>query len=191
MPAIPGTWHSSFTPAEPATNAAASPLLAATLRFAAGEVGVMEDPLGSNRGPRVDQYLRSAGIDPTTGSYPWCAAFVYFCFQQAANQLGIKNPVIRTDGMLDHWNKVGLANIKRLDSQTCIAMPSLALPGMVFVIIHPSSTAGHTGLVEKVEGNFLTTIEGNTNDNGSREGIGVFRRNQRTIASINRGFIVY
>jgi hypothetical protein len=61
---------------------------------------------------------------------------------------------------------------------------------MIFVIIHPSG-AGHTGLVEKVNGNFLTTIEGNTNLNGSREGIGVFRRNQRTIASINRGFICY
>jgi hypothetical protein len=35
----------------------------------------------------------------------------------------------------------------------------------------------------------LVTIEGNTNDNGSREGIGVFRREQRKISSINKGFV--
>ena len=37
----------------------------------------------------------------------------------------------------------------------------------------------------------LLTIEGNTNDGGSREGIGVFARHGRTIGSINRGFIEY
>ncbi len=48
---------------------------------------------------------------------------------------------------------------------------------------------GHTGLVSKVIGNNLETIEGNTNDDGSREGVGVFRRTGRSIANINRGFI--
>jgi hypothetical protein len=35
------------------------------------------------------------------------------------------------------------------------------------------------------------TIEGNTNDGGSREGIGVFKRDTRLISGINRGFIDY
>ena len=47
------------------------------------------------------------------------------------------------------------------------------------------------GLVEQVQGVVLTTIEGNTNVNGSREGIGVFRRNGRTFGTISRGFILY
>jgi len=42
-----------------------------------------------------------------------------------------------------------------------------------------------------VHGNVLETIEGNTNDSGSRNGIGVFRRTGRTVASINRGYIDY
>jgi len=50
---------------------------------------------------------------------------------------------------------------------------------------------GHTGIVEKVNGGFLTTIEGNTNDGGSREGIGVFRRTGRKIKDINKGFLQY
>jgi hypothetical protein len=35
---------------------------------------------------------------------------------------------------------------------------------------------GHTGLVEKVSGDFAITIEGNTNNGGSRDGDGVYRR---------------
>ena len=49
---------------------------------------------------------------------------------------------------------------------------------------------GHTGIVESVSGGFINTIEGNTNESGSRNGIGVFKR-QRKINSINKGFIEY
>jgi hypothetical protein len=37
----------------------------------------------------------------------------------------------------------------------------------------------------------LVTIEGNTNDEGAAEGIGVFERHSRKIAQINKGFIDY
>lgn len=50
---------------------------------------------------------------------------------------------------------------------------------------------GPRGGLVPLTGNKLETIEGNTNDGGSRDGIGVFRRTGRTIASINRGFINY
>jgi lysozyme family protein len=47
-------------PSDRATTAAGS-LAAQVLRIAAGEGGVREVPLGSNRGPRVDQFLNSVG----------------------------------------------------------------------------------------------------------------------------------
>ena len=50
---------------------------------------------------------------------------------------------------------------------------------------------GHMGLVAEVLGGKLITIEGNTNDGGSREGVGVFRRESRKIAEINKGFVDY
>jgi hypothetical protein len=53
------------------------------------------------------------------------------------------------------------------------------------------NTSGHTGIIASRNGNLLTTIEGNTNNAGSRTGIGVFRRQARTIRSINKGVIVY
>jgi hypothetical protein len=46
---------------------------------------------------------------------------------------------------------------------------------------------GHTGIVERVVGTKIHTIEGNTNDEGSREGYEVCRR-KREIKTI-RGFI--
>ncbi|MGC2743318.1 MAG: hypothetical protein WA672_09030 [Candidatus Angelobacter sp.] len=44
---------------------------------------------------------------------------------------------------------------------------------------------------KSVMGSLLTTIEGNTNDTGSREDIGVFRRQKRTIASVSRSYLSY
>ena len=65
------------------------------LRVAASQVGVSEVPPGSNRGPEVDGYLRAVGLDPEQWSYPWCAAFVYWCFERACRELGRPNPVGR------------------------------------------------------------------------------------------------
>jgi peptidoglycan hydrolase-like protein with peptidoglycan-binding domain len=187
----PMTWAALFGAGTTPTNTTApSQLLAAVLQFATGEVGTMEDPLGSNRGPRVDQYLRAVGLDPAAGSFPWCAAFIYFCFQQAANTLNVPNPAIKDAGVLDLWNRAGSQGIRRIAAPEAATTPSVVQPGCRFVITTDSGN-GHTGLVEQVAGVRLTTIEGNTNLGGSPEGIGVFRRTGRTIATINRGFIQY
>lgn len=52
------------------------------------------------------------------------------------------------------------------------------VPGDVFSIWNKCrKRIGHIGMVEQVlpSGNFIVTIEGNTNGAGSREGSGVFR----------------
>jgi CHAP domain-containing protein len=163
-------------------------LLIAAVEFAATQVGVMEVPPGSNRGPVVDEYIRAVGLDPTS-RYPWCAAFVYFCFERAAGTLGIANPVIRTGSVLGHWKKAAERNITRILQRKALRTPGLLRPGLIFVL-STGGGLGHMGLVEQVETGRVITIEGNTNDGGSREGVGVFRRS-RTIAGINCGFIDY
>jgi len=130
------------------------------------------------------------GLDPTEGSFSWCAAFVYFCFAQASATRNLNNPVVRTAGVLDHWNEAGARRIHRLSTEECQNESSLVTPGMIFIIT-TGGGHGHTGLVEEVRGLALTTIEGNTNAGGSREGIGVFRRTSRRVSDINRGFIDY
>ena len=187
----PMTWAALFGIEIPARVAISAPELpSGALANAAQEIGVREEPLGSNRGPRVDQYLRAVGLDPSRGSFPWCAAFVYFCFNQASITLGVRNPVVRTAGVVDHWNEAGSRGFHRLSADECQTEPSLVQPGMIFIITTRGGQ-GHTGLVEEVRGMALTTIEGNTNLGGSREGIGVFRRNTRRISDISPGFIDY
>jgi hypothetical protein len=187
----PLTWEALFGEASVVTVAEApGALLSAVLKTAATEVGVMEQPPGSNRGPRVDQYLRTVGLDPAAGGFAWCAAFVYWCFNESARGLGRPNPLVRTAGVLDHWRRAEQAGARRLAAADATAAPSCIHPGMIFVL-DTGGGFGHTGVVEAIEGGRLITVEGNTNDGGSREGVGVFRRSGRKINSINRGFIDY
>jgi hypothetical protein len=70
-----------------------------------------------------------------------------------------------------------------------VANPDLVRAGMIFIMDHGGGL-GHTGLVERVQGGLITTIEGNTNTAMSREGGGVYRLT-RKLAEINKGFIDY
>ena len=187
----PMTWAALFAiEIQPLVASSSSSLLAQTLVKAGQEVGIREEPPGSNRGPRVDQYLQSVGIDPNQGSFAWCAAFVYFCFDEACIGLSLTNPVVKTAGVMEHWIEAGARGIHRLSADECRDEPALVQPGMIFIIT-TGGGHGHTGLVEEIRGMALTTIEGNTNEGGSREGIGVFRRSTRRISDMNRGFIDY
>jgi hypothetical protein len=160
------------------------------LEFALTQVHVMEDPLGSNRGPEVDEYVRAAGGNPAD-KLAWCVAFTHFCYLKGAEKIGRANPHVKTLGVLDHWNKARTkAKVRRILHAEAIGDPALVTPGALF-IIDTGGGHGHTGLVLEVANGRLETIEGNTNDAGSRNGIGVFRREARKINDINKGFIDY
>ncbi len=93
--------------------------------------------------------------------------------------------------MLDHWNLAGTkAKVVRVTNAKAVADPGLVKPGSLF-IIDLGQGLGHSGMVLEVANGRLVTVEGNTNDNGSRNGIGVFRRDSRKISSISKGFIDY
>lgn len=190
----PDTWEALFgrgsvtTPpnlGEPPTR-----LTDALLAVAADEVGVREVPDGSNRGPRVDLYLGS--VSQGLLGQPWCCAFVYWCFREASAGLGIANPFPKTGGVLNAWER----SRKTRSAADIVTVaearkdPSLVRPGAVFFLDHGGGT-GHTGIVVANINGSLVTIEGNTFDDGNREGNGVFRRSARRISQINLGFIHY
>ena len=77
------TWGALFG-APAVAGVLAGGLAVAALGTAVTQLGVMEEPLGSNRGPMVDKYLASTGTPP--GSF-WCMAFVHWCFREAATAI--------------------------------------------------------------------------------------------------------
>lgn len=184
----PMTWAALFSEDMAVVKAESGSLLAKVIQIAKSQVGVMEHPIGTNRGPQVDQYVRSTGHD-SAGGHAWCVCFLYWCFVEAAAALTASNPMPKTAGVLDLWRRAGDKGLLRIGRPAAVANPELVRPGMIF-IIDSGGGYGHAGLVSSVQGVTLTTIEGNTTDKtGSREGVGVFERKVRTISSINTGFI--
>jgi len=158
------------------------------LAIARSQLGVLEDPLGSNCGPQVDQYLKSVNLNP---GYEWCQAFVYWCFREAARQLGVGMPLPKTARVIEHWEK---ANSLPQNIVTCYtrkqvqANESLVKRGML-VVIDRGGRKGHTGFIDhymrlkKPERRTLFTIEGNINPDADPnwEGWGVFPYDRRSI----------
>jgi hypothetical protein len=133
------------------------------LEIAVTQIGEEEHPKGSNWGHPVQEYLASVGI-----GFPasWCMAFVYWCHNKAASQLSVNNPMAKTGGVLAEYNQSGKYRVKD-DPQ----------PGDVFIMDFGHGL-GHTGFVESYDTATQTihTIEGNSNDTGSREGFEVCRK---------------
>jgi hypothetical protein len=188
----PLTWGAMFGDVSvPSNSRPSTPLMKSAVEFAITQIGVRENPLGSNRGREVDQYLRAVGLNPVGNHFAWCVAFTHFCYLKAAESLGSENPHIRTAGVLDHWNKAGnTPGVLRITKAKAVADPGLVKPGSLF-IIDLGGGLGHSGMVIETINGRLITIEGNTAINGSPEGIGVFRRDARKISQINKGFIDY
>ena len=134
------------------------------LRFHPREVG------GQNRGPWVRLYMDGKqGID-----WPWCAGFVSFILKQACNSLSIPMPIKPTPscymmGMDAIDKKIFLPETKVKDFER------ERLTGCIF-LVQKGGSWGHTGIVTAAEDHVIHTIEGNTNDSGSREGYEVCRR---------------
>jgi hypothetical protein len=149
-------------------------LVRRALEIADAQVNVRETPGQANQGPQVNAYLRSTGLGP---GHPWCAAYVYWCIEQAAADLEVDNPFIRTAWCpaMDAWAKAHDILEQRPDV------------GDVFLLYGQAtgSLARHTGFVTRVDGARFGTNEGNTNLGGSAEGIGVFLR-ERTNSGMYR-----
>jgi hypothetical protein len=148
--------------------------------IAGSQIGVVEQPRGSNRGPEVDVYIKSTGLNPADDSYPWCVCFLHWVFEQAAKLKGVENPLPKTAGVIALWN-LGLHTEAQVVRKSD-AGPKTVKPGMVFML-NLGGGKGHAGLVIEVRGDHIVTIEGNTNPGGSSDGFGVFRRDARPITT--------
>lgn len=158
-------------------------LAAASLENALGEVGQREDGT-SNWGGHVTQYLKTAGINEPE---PWCASFLYWSVQHAADKLGLPNPlkVVANHGYVqsyvDHAKNAGwLVSAKEAQAGDfgCIWHPSLNRYGHIVML---------TGT--NVDEGYYTDVEGNSNEDGSRDGYEVVHRRSDNPRPINDGVV--
>lgn len=111
-------------------------------------------------------------------STPWCACFVKWCFDKIGE--GSRISGVKNKAYVPSYRAWGLSN--GLWTNT----PS---PGDIIIFRYsPSSSGSHIGFVESVNGNSITTVEGNT----GRSNHGEVKRNTYNInSSYIFGFIHY
>ena len=127
---------------------------------------------GQNKGPWVRLYMNGH----EGPSWPWCAGFVSFILKQACYTMGFKLP-FKTSLSCDLLavNAMGKDRFLRgfkVENQEKVK------PGSFFLVRRAPTDWVHVGIVidvDIVKGIFYT-FEGNTNDDGSREGYEVCKR---------------
>lgn len=140
------------------------------------QVGVRE-ATGHNDGYAVEMYLKSTGLGK---GYAWCAAFVNWTLLQNGIQT-VSSPAWAPSWFTKNVIYCPAKNIYLETPETSDIF------GIWFKNKSPPRVA-HVGFVYKWgNGNFVITVEGNTNEAGSREGDGVYmkRRIKRQIYIIS------
>lgn len=106
-------------------------------------------------------YWYYGGAHNGGSAYPWCATFVSWCARQA----NIPTMILRNSSAAGHSS--AYFNIPYYSGSSYTPQP-----GDLFF----TSSWSHVGIVESVNGDSFTTIEGNTNNSGSSNGDGVYNR---------------
>lgn len=130
-------------------------------------VGIAISQLGVKESNGEDKYIRwwnkfSASNLPLTSA--WCAIFVSWCFAELEAR---------------HKEAVEKYGVYLNKSASCTAMwrrngnnaKTISMGDIVFYDWDSSGDCDHVGIVEKVEGGYLTVIEGNYKDSVARRKI--------------------
>lgn len=123
---------------------------------------VLASQVGYREGP--DNYNKYAAIAGHANNQPWCATFLV----AAAELAGVSGV---PDSAYTPTQESKYKSLGRLHT--------VPIVGAQFFVYFPSQgRVGHTGIVTGIApgGRSVYTIEGNSNDDGSREGVEVVRR---------------
>ena len=150
------------------------------VNIARGQIGTEEDNKHQNKGSSIEKYQAATG---TSGQgWPWCAAFVDWCIQQFANEVGTNiTHVPRTAAAfgLITW---GNDNHYQVFNPPATPKDFKAMPGDIVVY-----EFSHTGIVSRAGDRKYSfyAIEGNTNPGGGRDGYEVAERG-RNYSSVRK-----
>jgi hypothetical protein len=129
------------------------------LKITSGEIGVKEYPANSNK---VKYNTWFYGKEVSGDNYPWCMAFVQWCFNQAGEPLPYKTA--SCSGLLNWY--------KRNKPEAIVEVPE---PGDIVIY-----NFGHTGIITGRGICTITAIEGNTAVGNESNGGEVMRRTRST-----------
>lgn len=126
-------------------------------------IGWVKEATGANDGPWVEAFQRVTG---NKRGDAWCASFATAILDIAYRG---QNPLRRSascDVLLEDARKKGW-------------LTDTPEPGDLFLVMRTPTDAVHVGIVTSVGKLSVKTVEGNTNDGGSRDGWGVFARERK------------
>lgn len=131
-------------------------------------IGTTEQPIGSNCGPLIDRW--NTNVNAPIGSY-WCASFVSGVALEWESKSGLDWPICLSadcDVWLAVAKKYGILHRSPQAGDLMLLVKTLS---------NGRQDAFHIGIVEgKDEGTIWKSIEGNSNNDGSRNGYEVAHR---------------
>lgn len=130
----------------------------------------------------------SSGMPVGGDGAPWCATFVSWCAEQA----NVPSSVLRRSTAAGHGSSY--FNVNFYSGSSTLASSNdkdsyfkgynyTPQKGDLFF----TRSWSHVGLVVGVSGNYVITVEGNTNNNGSSQGNGVYKLTWRKIVDLYFG----
>jgi hypothetical protein len=165
-----------------------NPLVTKVRQIYTAQIGIRE--IQPNSGAAVEQYLKYVNLPKGN---PWCAAFVCWVLGKA----GVDNPGTGWSPALfgsarvvwkreEPGSKIQGPGSRSKESGLLAGPPRVA---DVFGIYFPEKgRIAHVGFIDEWDGTWLISVEGNTNESGSREGDGVYRKRRlvRTVYRVAR-----
>ena len=132
------------------------------LEIARSQLGIKENPPNSNRVKFNTAYY---GQEVSGSAYPWCCAFVWWVFREAG-----------ASGLF-YGGKRTASCSTLLGFHKAQAVQGDYLPGdIIFFNFDGKKNTQHVGICEAWDGQYITTIDGNTAPTNEANGGAVMRR---------------
>jgi hypothetical protein len=127
----------------------------------------------TNMGPWVRSYM-----DGSEGNnWLWCMGFVQTIIDQAASRMSIDfRKLMPLAYSCDVVGKHGIDKNCLIRNKSLKQNKGIVQPGDIFLMCKSQFDWFHTGIIVDISDQTITTIEGNTNLGGSRNGNGVYKR---------------
>jgi len=175
-----GGTSSGGSPGNSAGGSSSAPSQASTASYnpnakgtSDGIVGIANDELGLG----VREGANNSVNRPYNINDEWCASFASYAWDKAGYDVEWTNK----NHVPSIWNDANQMGLARTAGES-------AQPGdMIIFDWEQDGTPDHVGIVEKVDGGQVTTIEGNTNDGSG--GDGVYRKQYASGSSEVVGFV--